>query len=211
MLLPSLLPGVGLAGHGSSHTRTSLAQAGTRRLHDNRLQASTLERASTPPASGSRLGEALRQDFPVLHQQVNGQPLIYFDNAATSQKPLQVLQAMEDYYKQSNSNVHRGVHHLAGKATAAYEAAREKLAAFIGARSSREVVWTKNATEGINLVAYSWGMSNLKAGDEILCSVAEHHSNLYLGSWWLSAQELPCGMSLSRRTHRKLTWRLFIP
>lgn len=74
---------------------------------------------------------------------------------------------MEEYYEQSNSNVHRGVHHLAGKATAAYEEAREKVAAFIGASSSRELVWTKNATEGINLVAYSWGMNNLKAGDEV--------------------------------------------
>jgi len=103
---------------------------------------------------------------------------VYLDNAATSQKPRQVLEALDNYYKTYNSNVHRGVHTLSAKATTEYEAAREKVAHFINASSHREVVYTRNASEAINLVAYSWGMQNLKPGDEIVLSVAEHHSNL---------------------------------
>jgi hypothetical protein len=114
-----------------------------------------------------QIGEALRKDFPILHQQVNGQHLVYLDNAATSQKPTVVLNAMDDYYKRYNSNVHRGVHHLAALATTAYEEARQKVATFINAADHREVVYTRNASEAINLVAYSWGMENLKQGDEV--------------------------------------------
>ncbi|KAG1675604.1 hypothetical protein FOA52_014192 [Chlamydomonas sp. UWO 241] len=124
------------------------------------------------------LGDALRPDFPILLQEVNGKPLLYLDNAATSQKPEVVLAAMNDYYHTCNSNVHRGVHHLAGLATTAYEDARAKVATFINAKSHREVVWTRNASEAINLVANTWGIENLKPGDEIILSVAEHHSNL---------------------------------
>jgi hypothetical protein len=113
------------------------------------------------------LGEAIRQDFPILHQDVNGRPLVYLDNAATSQKPLAVIQAMDDYYRQYNSNVHRGVHFLSAKATTAYEEARAKIARFINAASDREIVFTRNASEAINLVANTWGMANLKAGDEV--------------------------------------------
>ncbi|KJH70607.1 SufS family cysteine desulfurase [Aliterella atlantica] len=132
------------------------------------------------------LADLVRADFPILHQEVNGKPLVYLDNAATSQKPLLVLNTLKDYYEQYNSNVHRGVHTLSAKATDAYEGARDKVAAFIKAASRQEIVFTRNATEAINLVAYSWGNSNLKAGDEIVLSVMEHHSNLI--PWQLLAQ-----------------------
>lgn len=113
------------------------------------------------------LGEPLRVDFPILHQEVNDKPLVYLDNAATSQKPLHVLQALDNYYRSINSNVHRGVHTLSAKATTAFEDAREKVSRFINAQSHREVVFTRNASEAINLVAYTWGMQNLKEGDEV--------------------------------------------
>ena len=133
------------------------------------------------------LADLVRADFPILHQEVNKHPLVYLDNAATSQKPIQVLNALRDYYEQYNSNVHRGVHTLSAKATDAYEGSRDKIAAFINAASRQEIVFTRNATEAINLVAYSWGTSNLKAGDEIILSVMEHHSNLI--PWQLLAQQ----------------------
>ncbi|MBF1991303.1 cysteine desulfurase [Fischerella thermalis] len=124
------------------------------------------------------LADQVRLDFPILHQEVNGKPLVYFDNAATSQKPLFVLDTLRDYYEQYNANVHRGVHTLSAKATEAYEAARDKVTAFVNAASRQEIVFTRNATEAINLVAYSWGMNNLQPGDEIILSVMEHHSNI---------------------------------
>ena len=124
------------------------------------------------------LASKIRADFPILDQKVNDKPLIYFDNAATSQKPKAVLEAIKHYYEHDNANVHRGAHTLSVRATEAYEAAREKLAKFINAKSSQEIVYTRNATEAINLVAYSWGLHELKAGDEIILSVMEHHSNL---------------------------------
>ena len=131
------------------------------------------------------LADRVRADFPILHQQVNGKPLVYLDNAATSQKPEVVINALRDYYQQYNSNVHRGVHTLAAKATDAYEAVRDKVAAFINAASRQEIVFTRNASEAINVVAYSWG-SKLQPGDEIILSVMEHHSNLI--PWQLLAQ-----------------------
>ena len=124
------------------------------------------------------LAERVRADFPILQQQVHGKPLVYLDNAATSQKPSAVLQALQDYYQQDNSNVHRGVHTLSARATDAYEGAREKVAKFINAAHPEEIVYTRNASEAINLVAYAWGLNNLKPGDEIILSVMEHHSNL---------------------------------
>ncbi len=133
------------------------------------------------------LADLVRADFPILHQKVNEQPLVYLDNAATSQKPVQVLNALRDYYEQYNSNVHRGVHTLSAKATDAYESSRDKIAAFVNAASRQEIVFTRNATEAINLVAYSWGTTNLNAGDEIILSVMEHHSNLI--PWQLLAQK----------------------
>ncbi|AZB73126.1 SufS family cysteine desulfurase [Synechococcus elongatus] len=126
----------------------------------------------------TNLATEVRADFPILHQQVNGNPLVYLDNAATSQKPRAVIQSLVDYYEGYNSNVHRGVHTLSGKATDAYEAARQKVARFVNARSEQEIVYTRNASEAINLVAYSFGMNFLQAGDEIILSAMEHHSNL---------------------------------
>ncbi|KAF6255085.1 aminotransferase class V domain-containing protein [Scenedesmus sp. NREL 46B-D3] len=149
-----------------------------------RRAASVVE---APSSSVSSLGAAIRKDVPILDQVVNGRPLVYLDNAATSQKPLAVIQAMDTYYREYNSNVHRGVHHLSAKATTAYEDARSKVAAFVNAASDREVVFTRNASEAINLVAMTWGMDNLKPGDEIILSVAEHHSNLV--PWQLVAQK----------------------
>ena len=133
------------------------------------------------------LANQARKDFPILHQEVNGKPLVYLDNAATSQKPLFVLEAIKKYYQEYNSNVHRGAHHLSAKATDAYEGARDKVTKFINAASRQEVVFTRNATEAINLVAYSWGLNNLKPGDEIILSVMEHHSNII--PWQLIAQK----------------------
>jgi cysteine desulfurase / selenocysteine lyase len=121
---------------------------------------------------------ALRADFPVLHQLVHGHPLVYLDNAATSQKPSVVLDTIRHYYELDNANVHRGVHELSGRATDAYEAARERIRGFLNAASVREVVFTRNATESINLVARSWGDENLRAGDEVLITAMEHHSNI---------------------------------
>lgn len=132
------------------------------------------------------LALTVRADFPILQQQVHGKPLVYLDNAATSQKPIAVLNALRDYYEQDNSNVHRGVHTLSGRATDAYEAARDKIAAFVNAASRQEIVYTRNASEAINLVAYSWGMNHLQRGDEIILTVMEHHSNLI--PWQMVAQ-----------------------
>ncbi|RWR92240.1 cysteine desulfurase 1, chloroplastic [Cinnamomum micranthum f. kanehirae] len=120
-------------------------------------------------------------------EEVNGSRLVYLDNAATSQKPTAVLKALHHYYETYNSNVHRGIHFLSAKATDEYELARKKVAAFINAPESTEIVFTRNATEAINLVAYSWGVSNLKSGDEILLTIAEHHSAIV--PWQLIAQK----------------------
>jgi len=129
----------------------------------------------------------LGTDFPILSRQVNGKPLVYLDNAATTQKPRQVIEALSRYYTQSNANIHRGIHTLAEEATAAYEAVRERAARFIGAPSSRGLVFTRNATEAINLFANAWGRSTLKPGDEILLTEMEHHSNLV--PWQKVAQD----------------------
>ena len=133
------------------------------------------------------LGDRVRGDFPILHQQVNGNPLIYFDSAASSQKPQAVLDALQHYYRRDNANVHRGAHTLSGRATDAYEGARDKIASFINAANRDEIVFTRNASEAINLVAYSWGLANLKPGDEIILSVMEHHSNIV--PWQIIAQK----------------------
>jgi cysteine desulfurase/selenocysteine lyase len=137
-------------------------------------------------AQARTLAQTVRADFPILTQTVNGHPLVYFDNAATSQKPQAVLDAIQHYYTRDNANVHRGVHALSARATDAYEGARDKVAAFVGAASRDEIVFTRNASEAINLVAYSWGMSQLQRGDEIILSVMEHHSNLV--PWQFVAQ-----------------------
>src|SRR5437868_13089819 len=129
---------------------------------------------------------SLRKDFPVLDQKVHGQPLIYFDNAATSQKPRVVIDALRNYYERDNANVHRGIHELSNRATAAFEAARARAAKFINARNADEIVFTRGTTEGINLVAQSWGGKNLKPGDKILLTEMEHHSNIV--PWQLAAE-----------------------
>ncbi len=121
---------------------------------------------------------ALRKDFPILGRSVRGQPLTYLDNAATSQKPLVVIKALERYYSEQNANVHRGVHLLSEEATTAYEVARASVAKFLGLKDTRGCVFVRGATEGINLVAECWGRANLKAGDEILLTHLEHHANI---------------------------------
>jgi len=121
---------------------------------------------------------AIRAAFPALQQQVHGKPLVYLDNAATTQKPRQVIDALRAYYEHDNANVHRGVHELSERATAAYEGAREKVRAFVNAASVREIIFTRNATESINLVARAWGDANVGTGDEILITGMEHHSNI---------------------------------
>src|SRR5436309_6697197 len=118
--------------------------------------------------------KTLRKDFPILDQKVHGQPLIYFDNAATSQKPRAVIEALDHYYERDNANVHRGIHELSNRATAAFESARQRTARFVNARSQDEIVFTRGTTESINLVAQSWGMKNLKPGDIILLTEMEH-------------------------------------
>lgn len=133
------------------------------------------------------LGDKVKKDFPILHQQIHDKPLIYFDSAATSQKPQQVLDTLLNYYQQNNANVHRGAHSLSNRATDAYEGARDKVAQFINAASRNEIVFTRNASEAINLVAYSWGLANLNKGDEIILSVMEHHSNIV--PWQIIAQK----------------------
>jgi len=121
--------------------------------------------------------EEIRDDFPVLRQRVHGKPLVYLDNAATSQKPRTVIDALNDYYTRYNANVHRGIHALSERATREYELARHKVARFINAESTECVIFTRGTTEGTNLVAQTWGRANLKAGDEILMTWMEHHSN----------------------------------
>ena len=122
--------------------------------------------------------QRVRADFPILSRTVNGRPLVYLDNAATTQKPAPVLEAITSYYTGINANVHRGVHELSQQATDAYEAARERVRRYLSAPSTREVVFTRNATEGINLVAFTFAKARLQAGDEVLISAMEHHSNI---------------------------------
>ncbi len=129
----------------------------------------------------------LRADFPILNQQVHGKPLIYFDNAATSQKPRAVIDALVHYYEHDNANVHRGIHELSNRSTNAFEAARVRAAKFINANSADEIIFTRGTTEGINLVAATWGAQNLKPGDVILLTEVEHHSNIV--PWQLIAQK----------------------
>src|SRR3990167_9438600 len=119
----------------------------------------------------------VRADFPILARKIGGKQIAYLDNAATSQKPRQVIEAIADYYKNHNANIHRGIHTLSVEATEAYEEVRQKVADFIGVADCAEIVFVRNATEAINLVAYSWGRLNIGKGDEIVLTVAEHHSN----------------------------------
>jgi cysteine desulfurase / selenocysteine lyase len=132
---------------------------------------------SAVPATGLDVMR-VREDFPVLHQNVHGKPLVYLDNAATTQKPRAVTEAIEHYYRHDNANVHRGVHTLSERATAGYEGARAKARDFLNARSTKEIVFVRGATEAINLVAATWGRANIREGDEVLITEMEHHSNI---------------------------------
>ncbi|OEK04136.1 aminotransferase class V-fold PLP-dependent enzyme [Roseivirga misakiensis] len=131
--------------------------------------------------------EKIRSEFPVLHQEVNGKPLIYFDNAATNQKPQRVMDALSYYYAHDNANIHRGIHTLAERATAAFEETRKAVQNFIGANEAEEIIFTKGTSESINLVASSWGRKFLNAGDEVLISTMEHHSNIV--PWQMICEE----------------------
>jgi cysteine desulfurase / selenocysteine lyase len=131
---------------------------------------------------------AIRRDFPILARRVHDKPLVYLDNAATSQKPRQVIQALVDYYEQTNANIHRGLHTLAEEATEAYEAARAKAARFIGAAGPDEILFTRNTTESLNLVAYTWAAENIGQGDEIVITTMEHHSNIVPWQWAVERQ-----------------------
>ncbi|WPP52225.1 cysteine desulfurase [Catalinimonas niigatensis] len=122
--------------------------------------------------------QKIREMFPILHQEVNGKPLVYFDNAATTQKPQSVIDALNHYYTHDNANIHRGIHTLAERATAAFEETRQAIQAFLGAREPEEIIFTKGTTDSINLVAHSFGKANVKEGDEIIISAMEHHSNI---------------------------------
>ena len=147
-------------------------------------QLATEQRLDTPALDIA----GIRAQFPILERQVHGRPLIYLDNAATSQTPVAVVEAFRDYYGRYNANIHRGLHTLADEATAAYEAVRDTVRAFLNATDRREIVFTRGTTEAINLVANSWGRANLKAGDEVLVSLLEHHSNIV--PWQLLANQL---------------------
>src|SRR5579864_2079054 len=136
--------------------------------------------------SSGRAAVDIRKDFPILSRQVHGKPLVYLDSAASSQKPLAVIEAMSGYYETTHANVHRGVYEISEEATAKMERARVKTARFINARQSKQVIFTRNTTESINLVAYSWGYANIKAGDLVVLTEMEHHSNLV--PWQLLAQ-----------------------
>ncbi len=145
---------------------------------------------SNAPTVGS---EALRQEFPILDQIVNRNPLVYLDNAATTQKPRAVIEALRNYYERDNANVHRGVHELSNRSSAAYEAGRERAARFINAKRSSEVIFTRGTTESINLVAQAWGTAHVKQGDTILLTEMEHHSNIV--PWQLLAERVGARLS----------------
>jgi len=131
---------------------------------------------------------ALREDFPILREQAHGHPLIYFDSAATSQKPRPVIDALRHYYEHENANVHRGLHELSSRATEAYEGSRQRVASYLNAASADEIVFTRGTTESINLVAHAWGGKFLRAGDVVLLTEMEHHSNLV--PWQLLAERM---------------------
>ncbi len=132
----------------------------------------------------------IRQDFPILEQSINGKKLVYFDNAATTQKPVQVIDALNDYYRGYNANIHRGIHHLAEKATAAFEATRKAVKTFLHANSTEEIIFTYGTTDSINLVAATFGRKFINAGDEIIISTLEHHSNIV--PWQMLCEEKEC-------------------
>jgi cysteine desulfurase / selenocysteine lyase len=150
--------------------------------------AETASKSETTTTEGDTTfdWESTRADFPILDQEIHGYPLIYFDNAATSQKPRAVIDAISRYYERDNANVHRGIHELSNRATAGYESARKTAAKFLNAASENEIIFTRGTTEAVNLIARSWGDANIKAGDKILLTEMEHHSNIV--PWQLLAE-----------------------
>ena len=131
--------------------------------------------------------QKIRKDFPILHQMVHGKPLVYLDNAATTQKPLAVIEAIENYYRHDNSNIHRGVHTLSERATEAYERVRAAAQKFLNAADQKEIIFVRGTTEAINLVAQTYGRKNVGSGDEVLITAMEHHSNIV--PWQLLCEE----------------------
>lgn len=157
--------------------------------------AAVLETAPGDNSTAAFDVETVRADFPILHREIHGKPLAYLDNAASSQKPRQVMEAMNEAYETYYSNVHRGVHSLSQRSTEAFEAGREKAASYLNAGSSDEIVFTRGGTEGINLVAASFGRKFLKAGDEIVLTVMEHHSNII--PWQLLCEEVGAAIKVA--------------
>jgi cysteine desulfurase / selenocysteine lyase len=143
--------------------------------------------------------ERVRQDFPILAQKIHGRPLVYLDNGATSQKPRVVIDAIERYYAAENSNIHRGVHYLSERATAAYESAREKVRRFVNAQREQEIIFVRGTTEAINLVAQSYGRTFLKEGDEIIISAMEHHSNIV--PWQMLCEQVRARLRVAPINH----------
>jgi len=164
--------------------------------------AANVSLAAAPPYDAERV----RRDFPILDTMVNGHPLVYLDSAASSQRPLAVLRAVEDYETHSHANVHRGVHALSQAATAAYEGARERVRRFINARTTREIIFVRGTTEGINLVAQAYARPRLRAGDEILISALEHHANIV--PWQMVCEQTGCTLKWRRSTAAaSCSWR----
>ena len=162
------------------------------------MNTKTVETRSHSVKAAALDPEKIKGDFPILDREVHGHKLVYLDNAATTQKPLSVINAISDYYLSRNANVHRGLHTLAEEATEAFEATRAKVAGFIGAGATHEVIFTRNATEAINLVAYSWGRGNVGPGDTILVTEMEHHANLV--PWIVLARETGANLRYIRIT-----------
>src|SRR6516162_4560425 len=159
--------------------------------------AANLPLAAAPPALDA---EAVRRDFPILATTVNGHPLTYLDSAASSQRPLAVLRAVEDYETHSHANVHRGVHALSQAATAAYEGARERVRRFINAASVKEIIFVRGTTEGINLIAQAYARPRFKAGDEILITALEHHANIV--PWQMVCEQTGASLRVARINRR---------
>lgn len=155
-------------------------------MHTNLNNKLTAQPLDLRTSDGSLDVARIKRDFPILNQQVHGHRLVYLDNAATSQKPQSVIDAITAYYKRQNANIHRGLHFLAEEATAAYEHTREHVAQFLGGVDRREIIFTRGTTEGVNLLAYTWGEENISKGDEIVITEMEHHANLV--PWVMLAQ-----------------------
>jgi cysteine desulfurase / selenocysteine lyase len=172
--------------------------------HISTVPRAAAARTETPVLDAARV----RRDFPILDTLVNGQPLVYLDSAASAQEPRQVLQAVETYATQQHANVHRGVHALSQAATAAFEGARERVRRFIGARTVREIIFTRGTTEAINLVAQAWARTRLKAGDEILITALEHHANIV--PWQMVREQTGCALKVAPINRRgELLWEEF--